>query len=81
MLYPSIQQLTEGKINRYALVMGTAKCARHVTDLINKSKEQAEMNLARDIVHDNENEEIYDKAVNIAIRRISEQKYTIKLPE
>ena len=81
MLYPSIQQLTEGKINRYALVMGTAKCARHVTDLINQAKEQAELNIARDIMHDSENEETYDKAVNIAIRRISEHKYTIKLSE
>lgn len=81
MLYPSIQQLTEGKINRYALVMGTAKCARHVTDLINQAKEQAELNISRDIIHDNESEEVYDKAVNIAIRRISEQKYTIKMPE
>ena len=81
MLYPSIQQLTEGKINRYALVMGTAKCARHVTDLIIKAKEQAEMNIARDIIHDSENEEVFDKAVNIAIRRINEQKYTIKMSE
>ena len=81
MLYPSIQQLTNDKINRYALVMGTAKCARHVTDLINQAKEQAELNIARDIMHDSENEAIYDKAVNIAIKRINEQKYIIKLPE
>ncbi len=32
MLYPTIDQLTNGKFNRYELVVGVAKCARMVTD-------------------------------------------------
>lgn len=81
MLYPSIQQLTEDKINRYALVMGTAKSARHVTDLINKEREIAAANAAKEFKIDTEEETAYDKAVTIAIRRIHENKYTIKMPE
>ena len=81
MLYPSIQQLTEDKINRYALVMGTAKCARHVTDLINKEKELAAANIARDLKFDSEEEGNYDKSVTIAIKRIYEHKYNLKLKD
>ncbi len=32
MIYPTIDQLTQGKFNRYELVVGVAKCARLVTD-------------------------------------------------
>ena len=33
MIYPSIGELTkDGKINRYELVIATAKCARKITD-------------------------------------------------
>ena len=32
MIYPTINQLTKGKFNRYELVVGVAKCARIVTD-------------------------------------------------
>ena len=32
MLYPTIQELTEGKINRYELVIATAKGARKVIE-------------------------------------------------
>ena len=33
MIYPSIAELTQdGKINRYTLVVATAKCARIITD-------------------------------------------------
>ena len=32
LLYPSIQQITKGQVNRYCLVIATAKCARHITD-------------------------------------------------
>ena len=32
MIYPTIEQLTKGKFNRYELVVGVAKCARIVTD-------------------------------------------------
>jgi DNA-directed RNA polymerase subunit K/omega len=32
MIYPTIDQLTNGDLNRYELVVGVAKCARIVTD-------------------------------------------------
>ena len=32
MMYPTIDELTKGKFNRYELVVGVAKCARIVTD-------------------------------------------------
>lgn len=32
MIYPTVDQLTAGKLNRYELVVGVAKCARIVTD-------------------------------------------------
>ena len=32
MIYPTIEQLTANKFNRYELVVGVAKCARIVTD-------------------------------------------------
>ena len=32
MIYPTIDELTEGKFNRYELVIGVAKGARIVTD-------------------------------------------------
>ena len=48
MINPSIEQLTQGKFNRYALVIATAKCARIVTDEYVKQREEAEK-LARSI--------------------------------
>jgi len=43
MIYPSIGELTNnGEINRYTLVVATAKCARIITDEYNKQRELAE---------------------------------------
>lgn len=42
MIKPSIDQLTKGKMNRYMLVMATAKCARMVTDEYVAQREKAE---------------------------------------
>ncbi|HBL84016.1 MAG: DNA-directed RNA polymerase subunit omega [Clostridiales bacterium GWF2_38_85] len=81
MLYPSIQQLTEGKINRYALVMGTAKCARHVTDEIIREKEFAATSMVKESKSDITSDTMNEKAVTIAIRRISQGKYKIKMSE
>lgn len=39
MLYPSIQDLTNNEINRYMLVIGTAKSARYVTYKTNQELE------------------------------------------
>ena len=43
MIYPSIAELTNNnKINRYTLVVATAKCARVITDEYVKQREYAE---------------------------------------
>ena len=44
MIFPSIEQLTNNKYNRYELVIATAKAARIITDIINEKKEEIEKN-------------------------------------
>lgn len=46
MIYPSINDLTKGKYNRYTLVIATSKCARLVTDEYIKQREHAERLIA-----------------------------------
>ncbi len=47
MIYPSIGELTNNyKINRYTLVVATAKCARIITDEYTKQREYAEKLIA-----------------------------------
>ena len=47
MIYPSIGELTkDGKINRYELVIATAKCARKITDEYVAQRELAERAIA-----------------------------------
>jgi len=40
MIFPSIEQLTKDKYNRYELVIATAKAARVITDELNEKKEE-----------------------------------------
>ena len=47
MISPSIDELTKGKMNRYMLVMATAKCARMVTDEYVAQRERAEKRIER----------------------------------
>ena len=43
MIHPTINELTNnGQINRYTLVVATAKCARIITDEYTKQREYAE---------------------------------------
>ena len=42
MIFPSIEQLTKNKYNRYQLVIATAKAARIITDELNEKKEEME---------------------------------------
>ena len=46
MIYPSTEELSQGKFNRYTLVIAVAKCARMVTDEYVKQRETAERLLA-----------------------------------
>ncbi len=46
MIYPSINDLTHGKFDKYTLVVATAKCARLITDEYVKQRDVAEKMIA-----------------------------------
>ena len=86
MIKPSIEQLTKGEINRYALVIATAKCARIVTDEYVEQREvadrlvankQTDKPLAALINSDLRNK----KAVENAVQRLYSGEYKIVKPE
>lgn len=84
MLYPTIDELTQGKFNRYELALATAKCARLITDeyvrqheLVEKSatgNKETDRALSASII----DRELRDeKAVKVAINRIHRGDYSI----
>ena len=86
MIYPTTEQLTKGKFNRYELVVGVAKCARIVTDeYVNMRAE------AQKLIDNHETDkplsalidpEYKDKkAVKIAISKLEEGKFKMVRPE
>ena len=82
MIHPSIDELTQGKFNRYTLVVATAKGARLVTDEYVKQREEAEEMIQRketdkSLISLIEPEYRNEKAVKIAIRRINEGYYVV----
>lgn len=82
MLYPSLQELTTDKVNRFELVIATAKCARHITDKLNVEKEAAEQRkdvdrFNKDIKNEVTADSVNDKAVSVAIKRIYAGEYKI----
>ena len=42
MLYPNIQDMTNEKVNRYALVIAAAKCARSITERTSAEHEHSD---------------------------------------
>ena len=83
MIYPSIAELTNKNVNRYSLVIATAKCARAITNEYVRQREQAER-----LIADKETEKSLasmitkefcdEKAVRIAINRIKSGEYVIR---
>lgn len=83
MLYPTIDELTQGNFNRYELALATAKCARLITDeyvrqheLVEKSatgNKEADRALSATIDRELRDE----KAVKVAINRIYRGEYSI----
>lgn len=83
MIYPSIDEITKGKYNRYTLVIATAKCARIVTDeyveqrelaeklLANKETDKSLASMIRKDIRD-------EKAVKNAIKRLYNGEFAIK---
>lgn len=83
MIYPSIDELTKGKFNRYTLVVATAKCARMVTDEYVRQREAAEKLISnketeKSLVAMIKREFRDDKAVKTAINRINSGEFRIK---
>ena len=86
MIKPSIEQLTQGKFNRYSLVIATAKCARLVTEEYIEQRAKAEQLVAEKktekTIASMINSDIRDnKAVENAVQRLHRGEYTVILPE
>lgn len=86
MIKPSIDQLTQGKFNRYSLVIATAKCARLVTDEYIAQRAQAEQLVAekktdKTIASMIASDIRDNKAVENAVQRLYKGEYTVILPE
>lgn len=82
MIYPSISELTNEKVNRYALVIATARCARVITDEYVRQREKAERMIAnkdtdKSLASMITKEFRDEKAVRTAINRIKSGEYTI----
>ncbi len=86
MIYPTIEQLTKGKFNRYELVVGVAKCARIVTDeYVNMRAE------AQKLIDNHETDKSLSalidpeykdkKAVKIAISKLEDGRFKMLRPE
>lgn len=83
MIYPSIDEITKGKYNRYTLCIATAKCARIVTDEYTEQRELAEKMLAnketdKSLASMIKKEIRDEKAVKTAIKRLYNGDFEIK---
>ena len=82
MLYPSVQDLTNNEVNRYMLVIATAKCARHLIDKANDEHEFEESRridgerFARETKTDYELL-LTEKPVSVAVQKLYEGAYSI----
>ncbi len=82
MIFPSIEELTQNKYNRYILVVATAKCARIVTDEYVEQREVAEKLLAsketdKSLASMIKREFRDEKAVKSAIKRLHRGEFII----
>lgn len=83
MLHPTIEELTQGKYNRYELALATARCARLVTDEYVRQHEAAERAQTGNKETDRPINTMIDrelrdeKAVQVAVRRIWHGDYVI----
>ena len=83
MLYPTIEELTQGKYNRYELALATAKCARLITDEYVRQHDAAEKTITGNKESDRPLNTMIDrelrdeKAVRVAIGRIHSGEYVI----
>lgn len=76
MIYPSIEELSKNKYNRYQLCIATAKCARKIIsgEDVNRDILPPEEKISKKNIVDGE------KPVKEAINRLYENKYVIVIP-
>lgn len=83
MLYPTVQELTNDKVNRYKLVIATAKCARHIIDEANEEHEAEEKHR---LENDRFGKETHGEAfetlltenpVSVAVKKLHDGEYRI----
>ncbi len=82
MIYPTIEQLTQGKLNRYELAVGVAKCARIMTDEYVSMRAKAQQ-----LIDNRETDKSLaalidpeykdEKAVKLAIAKLSEGRFEL----
>ncbi len=83
MLHPTIDELTQGKFNRYELALATARCARLITDEYVRQHDAAERSQTGNKETDRPINTMIDrelrdeKAVKVAIRRIANGDFII----
>jgi hypothetical protein len=74
--------MTSKDINRYALVIATAKGARIITDKLSKEREEAELRRdAKDTKPQLTPDSVNEKAVSVTIERLCTGEYKVVLPE
>ena len=87
MLYPTIEELTKGKYNRYELALATAKCARLITDEYVRQHDVAEKSQTGNKETDRPINTMIDrelrdeKAVRVAIGYLHRGEYAISSSE
>ena len=83
MIYPSIDDLTMGKYNRYTLVVATAKCARLITNEYVRQHDLAEKSITGTKETDKPLNTMIDrelrdeKAVHVAVNRLRDGVFII----
>lgn len=83
MLHPTIDELTQGKYNRYELALATARCARLVTDEYVRQHDAAEKSITGNKETDKPINAMIDKelrdekAVKVAVGRLFRGEYVI----
>ena len=83
MIFPSINDLSQGKYDKYTLVIATAKCAREITDEYVVQREYAERKIAnketdKSIAALIKKEYRDEKAVKNAVAGLYEGRFKIK---
>ena len=83
MLYPTIEELTQGKFNRYELALATAKCARLITNEYVRQHDAAEKSITGNKETDKPLNTMIDrelrdeKAVHVAVNRLRDGAFVI----